>query len=303
MGKKEVAPGTVAVIDPDTAPDFVDYLNKNYFDHEADRRRWMFCYRVNVDYAWINTNNFIESFHHALKKYFFKDKQQRRIDTVIFILIHRTLPHYQQVWIRHVVKVGRMTAGRKQALRMANVARHFMSLERARNPMVQLHFQPADTNLYNVRSFTDSSIFYSLAVDWEDASGGRFCSCSCPYFKMNKMCCKHIALALIEVQGTTFRYDGHWRQRDPAEGMDIDDGGVDVEGKPRIPILSGMQEAKHYILTLFDRLHLVDEDHGITNEQEVVDAIKRAADLFSIHSQLKPEHSLSKKRTFQRSRA
>jgi hypothetical protein len=85
--------------------------------------------------------------------------------------------------------------------------------------------------------------------------------------------------------------------------MDIEGGGVDVEGTPRVPLLNGMQEAKHYIHNLFDRLHLVDEDHGITNEQEVVDAIKRAADLFCFHSQLKPEHSLSKKRTFQRSTA
>ncbi|KAG9319019.1 hypothetical protein KVV02_003862, partial [Mortierella alpina] len=60
------------------ASGLLQYLDRNYLDHMADRRRWMFCYREGVSYAWINTNNYIESWHNALKKHFFKDKQQRR---------------------------------------------------------------------------------------------------------------------------------------------------------------------------------------------------------------------------------
>ena len=76
----------------------------------------MLCHRQQVNYSYINTNNYIESWHNTLKEYFFKDKQQRRLDSVIHTLTKKTVPYFQQMCVRHIVQVGRMTPGRKKAL-------------------------------------------------------------------------------------------------------------------------------------------------------------------------------------------
>ncbi|KAF9343055.1 hypothetical protein BGX26_006339, partial [Mortierella sp. AD094] len=112
------------------APILMQYLNKNYLDSEADRKHWMFCYRESVSYGWINTNNYIESWHNTLKKHFFKDRQQRRIDTVIYILVNKAIPHYQQMNIRHTVQVGRMTPARKNALVARQMAMEHIDRQR-----------------------------------------------------------------------------------------------------------------------------------------------------------------------------
>ncbi|KAF9427221.1 hypothetical protein BGZ76_002424 [Entomortierella beljakovae] len=39
---------------------------------------------------------------------------QRRVDSVVFILVNKAIPYYQQMCIRHSVQVGRMTPGRKK---------------------------------------------------------------------------------------------------------------------------------------------------------------------------------------------
>ncbi|KAG0275734.1 hypothetical protein BGZ97_010230, partial [Linnemannia gamsii] len=71
--------------------ELLEYLDKNYFGrsmfqpHEWQvkerQESWMLCYRQDISYASIDTNNYIESWHNTLKRHFFKDKQQRRPDT------------------------------------------------------------------------------------------------------------------------------------------------------------------------------------------------------------------------------
>ncbi|KAI8599565.1 hypothetical protein EDD21DRAFT_307830, partial [Dissophora ornata] len=60
----------------------------------------MLCYRQDVYYASIDTNNYIESWHNTLKLHFFKDKHQRRADTVIYVLAMMAVPHFQAKCIR-----------------------------------------------------------------------------------------------------------------------------------------------------------------------------------------------------------
>ncbi|KAI8601809.1 hypothetical protein EDD21DRAFT_297449, partial [Dissophora ornata] len=98
--------------------ELLDYLNKNYFGrpmfeaHEPQvldlQKHWMLCYRQEVAYAAIDTNNYIESWHNTLKRHFFRDKQQRRPDTVIYVLAILAVPHFQQKCMRSIVNVGRM---------------------------------------------------------------------------------------------------------------------------------------------------------------------------------------------------
>jgi hypothetical protein len=174
------------------APEFTDYFLKNYLKDEADRRRWMFCYRTGVPHAWIHTNNFIESWHNSLKRHFFRGKQQRRIDTVIFILNSRALPHYQYMWMRYNVQVGRMTPGQRSALRERFRAISFRDQELTKDPppvLIQVHKvrEEESATVLHVRSFTAPSVFYDVEVDWTARCGrGVFRSCSCPLFLCNK---------------------------------------------------------------------------------------------------------------------
>ncbi|KAF8927491.1 hypothetical protein BGZ47_002132 [Haplosporangium gracile] len=78
-----------------TAPKLLQYLDKNYLTHEADRKLWMLCHRQQVSYSYINTNNYIESWRNTLKKHFFKVKHQRRLDSVIHTLTKKAVPHFQ----------------------------------------------------------------------------------------------------------------------------------------------------------------------------------------------------------------
>ncbi|KAF9417474.1 hypothetical protein BGZ76_004529, partial [Entomortierella beljakovae] len=62
----------------------------------STRKYWMVCFRQNVLYSSIDTNNYIESWYNILKRHFFKDNQQRRPDTVIYILAFMAIPHFQK---------------------------------------------------------------------------------------------------------------------------------------------------------------------------------------------------------------
>jgi hypothetical protein len=285
------------------APEFMDYLNKNYLDSEADKRRWMFCYRENVPHAWMHTNNFIESWHNALKKHFFRDKQQRRIDTVIYILVHRAIPHYQTTWVHADAKVGRMTPGQKQALEQRIHAVNHRDQELTKDPDVVLLKEPEqDQTVLQVRSFTNSLVFYDVNVDWSARSGlGLFKSCSCLAFVTNKSCCKHLALALIEFPGTKFVYSGH---RWETERMEIDSIGHQED--PELDTLSpsvkftSLDEARYLTDRLANTLESADRGHGLLNATEVLSLLQKAMDLVEANTKLAPEEELTRKRRRQR---
>ncbi|KAG0317363.1 hypothetical protein BGZ99_006344 [Dissophora globulifera] len=93
----------------DLAPHFLQYLNENYLDSEANRRRWMFCYREGVSYGSINTSDFVESWHNIVKELFCKDKHQQRLDTGIYVLVHGVIPYFTQKCLHHKVQVGRLS--------------------------------------------------------------------------------------------------------------------------------------------------------------------------------------------------
>lgn len=148
------------------APLFVQYMEKNYLDSVADRRRWMYCYRAGVSYAWINTNNYVESWHNTLKKHFFKDKQQRRIDSVIYTLVHQAIPHYQQRCVRHSVQVGRMASTARDALVANNTALYHMDYKRAEDPQVAFLIPTMDFTVFQVMPFQGPpTTTYEIKVD------------------------------------------------------------------------------------------------------------------------------------------
>ncbi|KAF8923285.1 hypothetical protein BGZ47_004895, partial [Haplosporangium gracile] len=98
-------------------PEMLQFLDKNYFKETELLQRWMICYRENIACPAIDTNNYVESWHNALKMYFLKDKQKRRADMVVYVLVKSVLSFYQRKCLYGRYRVGRLTPTQKTRLR------------------------------------------------------------------------------------------------------------------------------------------------------------------------------------------
>ncbi|KAF9992006.1 hypothetical protein BGZ79_003642 [Entomortierella chlamydospora] len=228
--------------------------------------------------------------------------QQRRIDTVIYILVNKAIPHYQQMNIRHIVQVGRMTPARKNAIVARQMAMEHIDRQRVQDPDATLLSQTLDDTVLQVRSFTNADIIYDTKVDWTRGLAGQFNSCSCPYFSNNKMCCKHIALANLELPYTKFYYKGHWNTGDegpPPKPLFAEDASLPPINYPSTA-LTPSDLATHYIQKLSGLMNILDSESRLSNHQEILDSLKRAYELCERHFPVLPEHSLSRKRARQR---
>ncbi|KAG0063158.1 hypothetical protein BGZ93_003679, partial [Podila epicladia] len=168
--------------------ELLQYLDKNYFgpsmfqDHEWQvvdvQKHWMLCYRQDISYASIDTNNYIESWHNTLKRHFFKDKQQRRPDTVIYVLAVLAVPHFQQKCIRSIVNVGKMTPAKVAELKLKRVATEHVKTRQSRGYVGAYISQVSDLTL-RVESFTDPTFAYDVEIDFTRTPTGHIIRCSC----------------------------------------------------------------------------------------------------------------------------
>ncbi|KAF9209381.1 hypothetical protein BGZ59_010145, partial [Podila verticillata] len=177
--------------------ELLQYLDKNYFgpsmfqEHEWQvvdvQKHWMLCYRQDISYASIDTNNYIESWHNTLKRHFFKDKQQRRPDTVIYILAILAVPHFQQKCMRSIVNVGKMNPAKVEQLKLKLVATEHVKTRKSRGYVGAYISQVSDLTL-RVESFTDPTVAYDVEIDFTRTPTGHIIRCSCKYFYMHRSC-------------------------------------------------------------------------------------------------------------------
>ena len=111
--------------------------------------------------------------------------------------------------------------------------------------------------------------------------------------------CKHIALATIELPYTEFHHAGHWKLRDQSslEDLSIDEDApaVAMAAEPTAMLLF-----RHYLQGFNNVISIVDDKSAITNQEEVLSAMKRALELCELHVPVLAKHSLSNKRQRQR---
>jgi len=199
------------------------YLDKNYFGrsmfeaHEWQvkdiQKSWMLCYRQDISYASIDTNNYIESWHNTLKRHFFQDKHQRRPDTVIYVLAVLAVPHFQQKCIRSIVNVGRMNPAQASELKFTVLATDHIKTRESRGYVGAYLKQTSDVTLY-VESFTNpAAAGHDVKIDFSKTPTGHIVECSCKYFYNNRSCCKHIALVQVELYPITFFRADFWEHQ------------------------------------------------------------------------------------------
>ncbi|KAF9916336.1 hypothetical protein FBU30_001445 [Linnemannia zychae] len=167
-------------------------------DITRNQKHWMFCYRQDLSYTSIDTNNYIESWHNTLKQHFFK--QQRRVDIVIYVLHDLAIPHYQQKCMEGLVNVGRMNpVQRAEAVHLSRIKELLATRGEKGSQMYQLM-----SDVVAVESFTTPAKFYELKLDFSRVSTGHIISCACLAFEKDELCCKHIALLQLEIPHLTF---------------------------------------------------------------------------------------------------
>jgi len=120
------------------------------------------------------------------------------------------------------------------------------------------------------------------------------------------MCCKHIALANLELPFTKFHYGGHWEKRSdiPLEEIVLDD----VSSLPASNELASSVSTslptwdiiEHYLADLSNLLNMVDKGKPVPHQSEIINSIKRTSELCKIHFPLLPEYDLNRTRKKQR---
>jgi hypothetical protein len=171
------------------------------------KKNWMVCFRQDVFYNRIDTNNLIESWHATLKMYFFKDKHQRRVDKVIYVLTHEALPFYQQKTVQSRLNVGKSSTAHKQMSTAIWKARSHL-LQVGRKP--QSLINPISRTVLSVESFSQANTRYEVTLDFSKKDLGEINYCSCPFFQSRRQCCKHIGLVKLAIPSLTFERKLEW---------------------------------------------------------------------------------------------
>jgi len=171
-----------------------------YFQKEFANRceQWATCYRIK---SIVNTNMFVESFHRLLKVVYLENKQNRRVDKLLHVLIKiaRNLIYEQ---LRKTEK-GKTTHRRCDIHR-----RHKAAVEASDN----CNILEVSKNEFKIQSLSNDT-FYSVYVLKTSCDCKISClgcgacmhmyDCSCMDFAIHYTVCKHIHLIHMKHSLTT----------------------------------------------------------------------------------------------------
>ncbi|KAG0221023.1 hypothetical protein BGW42_008344, partial [Actinomortierella wolfii] len=167
--------------------------------------------------------------------HFFRDKQQRRVDDVIYVLNDIAVPHYQQKCMRGMVNVGKMYPVQKREAQLLKRVKEHIAV----NGPVGMHQTSATT--IAVQSLTTPETEYRVEIDFSRSLAGHIINCSCPDFVRYEMSCKHIMLVQMEIPHMTyFKGDRYEIERDldlmvlpfPVEAYDQEEQPTDTDVAP-----------------------------------------------------------------------
>ncbi|KAF9898986.1 hypothetical protein EC991_009822, partial [Linnemannia zychae] len=302
---------------------FMEYLTNNYFGPEPiavenpaaqeiaeaeqsiqleitrQQQRWMFYYREGMSYASINTNNYIESWHNTLKQHFFRDKQKRRVSTVISVLNVMTAPHYQQKCMRGLVNVGKINPAQREEKKHLDKIKAFVEAMGETGPtMYQL-----TSIVVAVGSFTTPGVFYEITIDFTKVSAGYIISCSCPSFEQEESCCKLITLLQLEVPHLRFlrvdREDIHRDLDQLALAPEVDHGQQDLQQDLQQEPLPELG-LSYYVNRIVSLEALRDKNQTMPHKSQLCELLDRFLNIYEPSLPRKESEDLSNKRQRQR---
>ena len=169
-----------------------------YFDTQyvPKVKEWVTCYRVGTI---VNTNMFVESFHRLLKVVYMNNKQNRRVDHLVHILLRlaRNLV-YEQL---QKMEKGKMTHRKCEIYK-----RHKLAVELQKKSCT---LQQSDRNTWKIESLTRKGDFYVIEQQKQDCDCQLSCSichacvhmytCTCMDATLHNTVCKHVHLVHMSV--------------------------------------------------------------------------------------------------------
>ena len=169
---------------------FAEYFEKYY---KCRLTQWASCYRINSE---INTNMFVESFHHVFKYRFLKGKNNRRLDGMIYALL-------EYIRFKTFDRLIKQEKGKISA-RVATIHKRHKESESLSHELVSR----VNDTFWIVKSCTKDQFQYT--VEKKCSQCPQKCQlrcpkcnicvheyeCTCPDYQVLHTICKHVHLVL-----------------------------------------------------------------------------------------------------------
>ena len=150
--------------------------------------QWAFCYRKG---AIVNTNMFVEAFHHKLKSMYFQGKQNHRIDRLLYTLLKIARDIVFQGLCKD--KIGKRTYRKSEILKRCQAA------EEIRDKGAKLI--PDQEDIWQIEPLTERNMKYSVQLIKDSCDCQMKCTtcgacvhmyiCSWIDYAVNYAVCKH----------------------------------------------------------------------------------------------------------------
>ena len=198
----------------DTYEDFYKYFNTHYIPITC---QWATCYRVNTV---VNTNMYTESFHRSLKVVYLNNKQNRRVDTLLYVLLRiaRNLI-YEQL---KKVEIGKNTHKITEIHKRHKIASDLLE---------QSAIHQIKEGVFQIQSLSKKNTVYTMEKRKDQCCCKLRCStcdicihmysCTCMDATLHSTICKHVHLLKtslttgkicvansVEVEGVSDNEDG-----------------------------------------------------------------------------------------------
>ncbi|SAL96321.1 hypothetical protein [Absidia glauca] len=176
--------------------EFLDYMENEWLS-ESRIREWSKAY-FDIEYAHMSTNNYIESWHNQLKTYFLARKRNRRLDRLVYILVHDVERYYLSEQQRIASNEGRMGPHAREDARRRHVAESVDEED-----LIRMVTAPGDADwrdnwddewlinsIWLMQSSSEEEITYQVSV-----SESTITSCTCyDHRRRQPFPCKHTVL-------------------------------------------------------------------------------------------------------------
>lgn len=162
---------------------FQAYFDKQWVN-EGRFEKWTASNQPNFE-TDMETNNFVESWHNQLKTFYLERRHNRRVDRLIYILVHDVQFDMDHNVERATHNIGRMSAG-ERAARIREVAAETIP-DAILGDMVEMN--PEQSSVM-VASFSDPDEHYTISLQ-----GETMMRCECPDYTYRRTPCKHMYVA------------------------------------------------------------------------------------------------------------
>lgn len=171
--------------------DFLMYFERAWIAHDK-LRFWTIANQPNM-HANMTTNNYVESWHNQLKTIYLQQQPNRRVDRLIYILVHDVNYDYEANVERIVSHLGRMGPihheERRRHIAAATAAESVPFVVLDERVVAEMGNDGSIASL-GVQSFTRAGMTYLVTV-----TDSVMRNCECDSFDgFNGIACKHMHL-------------------------------------------------------------------------------------------------------------